>query len=166
MSTLTSVKAEIEFRLDAPVQTADHRGTPFNASTVEWRHYVDTDGHDFLTLVAFGTEADGTSSNHTWYARWDATPEWAPTPPTGWNATVLAFVAEHANEAARAIAPIMPEPDDWTVKGGYSASGNTWLCPDCGFGVGGLLAPADPDELYDLDPVGDHVASHSSVAAS
>ena len=45
----------------------------------------------------------------------------------------------------------------WT---GLSPSGNTWLCPepDCGYGVAGLLSPADPDEP---DPILEHEEEHA-----
>ena len=46
----------------------------------------------------------------------------------------------------------------WFVRGGYSPSGNSWVCPfhGCGFGIAGL--DSEPDEFDDvLDPVVDHL---------
>lgn len=47
----------------------------------------------------------------------------------------------------------------WPAGGGYSPSGNSWVCPreDCGFGIAGL---DNPDEDDWSDPVAEHLAEH------
>ncbi|MCL2464842.1 MAG: hypothetical protein FWF28_07210 [Micrococcales bacterium] len=52
---------------------------------------------------------------------------------------------------------------DYWQYGGYSPSGDAWLCPrdDCEFGVAGLLAPSCTDDGCDIDPVREHLYQHS-----
>lgn len=54
------------------------------------------------------------------------------------------------------------DDDDWPARKGWSASGNTWLCPEpgCGFGISGLLTR---ETAFDeLDPVGEHMTEHEA----
>lgn len=75
----------------------------------------------------------------------------------------LAFILDQWLRSITDRSEQYDEAHAWPAGGGYSPSGNSWVCPreDCGWGISGLNAPVDEDDPYwEPDPVAEHLAEH------